>query len=156
LTEQSQQKELIELSEKNKSLKQANNVLGIIAVICITLAFISMIASMGIIDLGVSNESNNIKTSEENMVIVQDTNITELDKLALKLSNDGWVIYGSQACSYCDKQKDEFGKSLPYLNYVDCSTYGRPEFVDAYPMWYNYKTQETKMGYQTIDELKEW
>jgi len=37
------------------------------------------------------------------------------------LSEKGFVMYGSQYCGFCTKQKELFGDSFELVNYVECT-----------------------------------
>lgn len=62
----------------------------------------------------------------------------EYDAFAKCLSAKDITMYGTEWCSYCKKQKEEFGKSFQYVNYVDCD-FQRSECdkagVRSYPTW---------------------
>ncbi len=42
------------------------------------------------------------------------------EALAKELSAQGWTVYGTDRCSWCIKQKDDFGDGFKYINYVNC------------------------------------
>jgi parallel beta-helix repeat protein len=43
------------------------------------------------------------------------------EELAKELSSQGWVMYGTNRCSWCIKQKEEFGgEAFKHINYVNC------------------------------------
>lgn len=42
------------------------------------------------------------------------------DALAKCLTGKGYVVYGAYWCDNCDRQKELFGKSFKYINYVEC------------------------------------
>jgi glutaredoxin len=43
-----------------------------------------------------------------------------MDSFAQCLSKKGAVMYGTETCPYCVKQKNLFGDSFIYVNYIDC------------------------------------
>ncbi len=40
--------------------------------------------------------------------------------LACELNNDGWVLYGTDQCPWCIKQREEFGVAFTDLTYINC------------------------------------
>lgn len=60
------------------------------------------------------------------------------DALAQCLTETGAVMYGTEWCPHCKAQKEMFGSSFQYINYVDCDRY-RQVCIDAgvqgYPTW---------------------
>lgn len=69
--------------------------------------FIIILAFSALIITGCSTQ----KTSEENF-----------DKLAKCLTKKWAIIYTSQTCWYCQKQKSMFGDSWQYITDIDCTT----------------------------------
>ncbi|MFC1768656.1 thioredoxin domain-containing protein [Nanoarchaeota archaeon] len=48
------------------------------------------------------------------------------------------IMYGTDWCSHCKNQKDEFGENFKYVNYVDCdrsSDVCKKEGIRSYPTW---------------------
>lgn len=97
---------------------------------------------------GQINQSHQIFIYTDNMSL-----LTDIDNLALNLSNNGWVVYYSDNCGYCGLEMEEFGNSWKYLNSVNVSEHGLPEGMAGVPTWFNYNTGEIRPGYQTIDNL---
>ena len=77
-----------------------------------------------------------------------------------KNQNDpsGWQLYTLKGCGHCDKQLDnlpnfntyikyERGNPTPIVNNISGELYPR-EKINGFPLWYNSKTKEVKMGYQ--------
>lgn len=60
------------------------------------------------------------------------------DALAQCLTEEGAVMYGTEWCPHCQAQKEMFGSSFQYINYVDCDKY-RDACVNAgvrgFPTW---------------------
>ena len=54
-----------------------------------------------------------------------------LDQFAQCLSEKKAVMYGSFLCPHCQDQKDLFGDSWPYVQYVECSTPGSRQMTSA-------------------------
>jgi len=65
------------------------------------------------------------------------------DDLAKCIAGRGVKLYGAFWCSHCEEQKELFGSSEKYLDYVECSTPDGqgtlPACIDAgiesYPTW---------------------
>jgi len=51
-------------------------------------------------------------------------------ELARELTADGWVVYGTDQCGWCVRQKEEFGDALEYVTYVNCMD-NRSACIDA-------------------------
>ncbi|HLC89096.1 MAG TPA: thioredoxin domain-containing protein [Candidatus Nanoarchaeia archaeon] len=60
------------------------------------------------------------------------------DALAKCLTEKGAVMYGTEWCSHCKTQKEYFGSSFKYVDYVDCDR-NRDRCtaadVKGYPTW---------------------
>ena len=60
------------------------------------------------------------------------------DDFAKYLSEQGVKMYGTEWCSHCKNQKELFGASFQYVNYIDCDK-KREECssagVQGYPTW---------------------
>lgn len=50
----------------------------------------------------------------------QKPSYSNLDSFAKCLTEKGLTMYGSVTCSHCLKQKQLFGSSFQYINYVEC------------------------------------
>lgn len=62
----------------------------------------------------------------------------KLDKFAQCLTNANLTMYGTSWCSHCKNQKELFGKSFKYINYIDCdrkSEICTLEEITGYPTW---------------------
>lgn len=65
------------------------------------------------------------------------------DSLAKCLTEKGVTFYGANWCPHCQRQKELFGSSFAYVNYVECAVSGgsgqAKECSDAgitsYPTW---------------------
>lgn len=65
------------------------------------------------------------------------------DEFAQCLSDNGAKLYGTFWCPHCNEQKEAFGDSIQYVNYIECSTpdgQGRTTVcveanVESYPTW---------------------
>ncbi len=62
----------------------------------------------------------------------------KLDDFAQCLTEKGATMYGTAWCSHCKNQKELFGNSFKYVDYVDCD-YNKQECLDngvrGYPTW---------------------
>ncbi len=83
-----------------------------------------------------------------------------LDNFAKCLSQKNVKMYGAYWCPHCKNQKELFGTSFKYIQYVECDLGGKqnPECIKAgiegYPTWiYN---NEKKAGELSLKELSEW
>jgi len=82
------------------------------------------------------------------------------EELAKELTEQGWVMYGTDRCPFCIKQKAEFGDAFKYINYVNCGNpkNPNPECINAgigpIPCWVSPNgTHYT--GYHTLAQLSE-
>jgi hypothetical protein len=65
------------------------------------------------------------------------------DNFAKCLTSKQVKMYGAYWCPHCVEQKEEFGKSFQYVNYVECAIQGSREMTAAckaagvqhYPTW---------------------
>lgn len=53
------------------------------------------------------------------------------DDFAKCLSSKGVKMYGAYWCPHCAEQKEEFGRSFRYVNYVECAVKGTREMTPA-------------------------
>lgn len=51
----------------------------------------------------------------------QSPQIENLDTFAQCLTEKGAIMYGAKNCPNCLKQKNMFGDSFQYINYVECT-----------------------------------
>ncbi|MFH1239752.1 MAG: hypothetical protein V1672_00890 [Candidatus Diapherotrites archaeon] len=62
----------------------------------------------------------------------------DLNEFAQCLTANGVVMYGTEWCHNCKNQKDMFGTSFQFVNYVDCDqqkSVCNSEGVTGYPTW---------------------
>lgn len=60
------------------------------------------------------------------------------NEFAKYLTKEGAKMYGTSWCSYCKKQKELFGDSFEYINYVDCEKESKlclDTGVKGFPTW---------------------
>jgi glutaredoxin len=65
------------------------------------------------------------------------------DMFAQCLTDNGVSMYGAFWCPHCKEQKEMFGSSAKYVDYVECSTPDRSDQtqickdanIDGYPTW---------------------
>lgn len=60
------------------------------------------------------------------------------DTFAKCLTEKGVVMYGTEWCSHCKNQKELFGNSYRFINYIDCEKQASKCFQDGvkgYPTW---------------------
>ncbi len=84
----------------------------------------------------------------------------ETTKFAQCLEERGVEFYGGRYCAQCEKQREVFGSSIGFLNYIECATNPRGEVIDTrcqnlreIPAWYINKS--IYYGYKNISELRE-
>lgn len=80
----------------------------------------------------------------------------ETGALAKCLTEKGAKFYGTSWCNHCKTQKELFGDSMQYVDYVECTQKQQTcaaAGIRAYPTWIiNDKVYE---GVQQLDKLKE-
>jgi len=86
----------------------------------------------------------------------------EHDNFAKCLTEHGAIFYGAFWCSHCADQKKLFGKSIQYVNYIECSTPDKggqtPICIGAkirgYPTW-EFKDGSRLSGLISLEDLSE-
>ncbi len=61
-----------------------------------------------------------------------------LDQFTKCLADKGAKMYGAYWCSHCKEQKAMFGKSVQYLDYIECTEDVKAceaEKIQVYPTW---------------------
>ena len=84
------------------------------------------------------------------------------DGFAKCLSSKQVKMYGAYWCPHCAEQKEEFGKSFQYVNYVECAIHGSREMTPAcqaagvlhYPSW-QFGTSPLVEGKFPLQELSD-
>ena len=83
----------------------------------------------------------------------------ELDAFAKCLAGKGITMYGTESCSWCLKQKEEFKNAWRYINYVDC--FKDPnrcvaEKIEGTPIWIFPNDNNKRIaGYRELKVLSE-
>ena len=84
------------------------------------------------------------------------------DGFAKCLTSKQAKMYGAYWCPHCAEQKEEFGKSFQYVNYVECAIQGSREMAPAckaagvqhYPTW-QFGTGSLVEGKFPLQELSD-
>lgn len=78
------------------------------------------------------------------------------DTFAKCLSEKGAKMFGTEWCPHCKNQKEQFGNSIQYIDYIDCDwnkdeclKYG----IRGYPTW--VIDREKYSGEQRLEKLSE-
>ncbi len=78
-----------------------------------------------------------------------------LDAFAKCLTAKGFTMYGLYSCPHCTAEKQLFGNSFQYVNYVECSADPQKctaDNVEAVPTWIEPDGQRL-VGTQTLEAL---
>lgn len=89
-------------------------------------------------------------------------NLSNDNHFAQCLSDKGFILYGAAWCPHCQQQREIFGASQKYLNYVECSLPdGRSQTaicksnnIDIYPTW-ELPDGTRLVGMQSLAKLSE-
>lgn len=84
----------------------------------------------------------------------------DYDGFAKCLTAKNMTLYGSQYCGHCSEQKDMFGASWQYVDYVECSSpsgFGQAQEcadagIQAYPTWMTSDGKQL-LGRKSMEEL---
>jgi thiol-disulfide isomerase/thioredoxin len=84
----------------------------------------------------------------------------QYDGLAQCIKDSGATFYGAFWCPHCQEQKAEFGKSVKFLPYVECSTpdgQGQLEVckekgIQGYPTWV-FKNGNRQSSVMSLEDL---
>ncbi len=133
----------------------------------IGIAVIVVLAGLGIVFLS-SNKIDEDKvadTTENGSVAgVSTQDDSEIDKEALAkyMSEKGAVMFGSEYCGHCSAQKEDFGDSFEYIDYVECGESTNPNYnldecnaneLSGVPTWIYQGKQYP--GHQSLQKLAE-
>ena len=96
--------------------------------------------------------------------IVESKKPGEYDEVAQCITDKETTMYGAWWCPHCKAQREEFGKSFEFIDYVECAEPGRKtggqtkECDDAgikgYPTWV-FSDGSRLEGEQSINKLAE-
>lgn len=83
----------------------------------------------------------------------------ELESLAKCLTEKGVKFYGASWCSWCNKQKEDFGRAAQYLPYIECIDSSTNEMlavcqeagITGFPTW--EIAGEKTSGFKKLEEL---
>lgn len=81
----------------------------------------------------------------------------ELDAFAKCLTQKGAVVYGTDYCEWCQKQKADLGGGWQFINYVNCQTDPQKcvsQNIQGTPTWI-FQDGSRLVGYQTLDKLSQ-
>lgn len=80
-----------------------------------------------------------------------------MDSFAQCLASKNITMYGAKWCSYCQKEKANFGASFKYVPYVECPENTKQCLdlgIQGYPTWI-FPNGEKLVGYQGLEKLAE-
>lgn len=114
--------------------------------------WVIVIFFIGLIFLFVSNSSFGF-----NETVGQEPPITN-ESFSQCITESGWRFYGLNGCSWCEKQKLLFGKTLSKIVFVDCLTNKetcQKVEIDGYPTWIRFSDDGTELdrwkGYSSVE-----
>lgn len=135
------------INMKKNKLEQKSKPIGVILFISITIAVIIIVfASQFLFD------SKN--QSYLNLPVTDSSQLTGLDAFANCLTENDAVFYGTEWCGFCTQQKNIFGDSMKYINYIDCDRNRNicsAQGITGFPTW-KIKGQSYP-GVQSLDVL---
>lgn len=82
------------------------------------------------------------------------------DEFAQCITQKGYRMYGLYTCSHCKDQKDAFGNSFRYIDYIECHPKS-PDYraqecleakIDGYPTWVG-PNEEQIVGFSPLGVL---
>jgi hypothetical protein len=76
------------------------------------------------------------------------------DALATCLTENGAKMYGTDWCSHCNSQKEEFGDSFKKIEFINCGIDRlrcREDEIEAYPTW--IINEKKYVGSQKLSKL---
>lgn len=83
------------------------------------------------------------------------------DSFAKCLTSNGVKFYGASWCPHCNRQKEDFGDSMKYINYIECASPGGGQTeecenarITAYPTW-EFEGGKRMVGELSFQQLAE-
>ena len=74
-------------------------------------------------------------------------------ELADELTGDGWVVYGTDQCGWCVRQKEEFGDAFANVTYVNCNKNGQAcKNVSMYLFSWDSVTGENSRLFEYLED----
>ena len=74
-------------------------------------------------------------------------------ELADELTEDGWVMYGTDQCGWCVRQKEEFGDAFANVTYVNCNKNGQAcKNVSMYLFSWDNVTEEDSRLFEYLED----
>ena len=70
------------------------------------------------------------------------------------ITEKGAVMYGTDWCKFCKKQKEMFGENFKYVEYVNCDEQREvcvEKGIQGYPTW--HINEEVLVGVQPLEKL---
>ncbi len=99
-------------------------------------------------------EVKTIKTSTDSTIFEPQVQISK-DSFARCLTQKWAIFYWTDVCPFCIKQKELFGESFEYINYVNClkePTKCSEANISKVPTW-QFANKEMETGFKTFEEL---
>ncbi len=115
------------------------------------------------IENAIDNSSKILEKKEEQEEKKEQSPAGQYGGFAKCLKDKGVKMYGASWCSHCVNQKNMFGESLKYLNYVECAASGAPgpqeqvcqnAGIRAYPTWI-FPDGKKNEGEMTFEQLSQ-
>lgn len=108
---------------------------------------------------GINLQTANSQEASTQETSSQETISTASAAFAQCLTSKSMKFYGSKNCSWCAKEKELFGESLQYVNYIEC-TGDDGQFTKAcqdanitsFPTW-QLPDGTKESGYKTLEQL---
>ena len=107
--------------------------------------------------IGENNTCDTTKYYNDNGTTGCSYSCIDAEELAKELSSQGWVMYGTNRCSWCIKQKGEYGDAFQYINYVNCDDNRQAcmhASIKAIPCWVSPNGTHYS-GYYNLTRLSE-
>jgi len=87
-------------------------------------------------------------------------NNEQIDAFAKCISEKGAKMYGAYWCGHCMDQKQMFGKSFKYINYIECSLPNQGGTtqacqmagIESYPTW-DFQGKDRQTGVVSFEQL---